>query len=315
MSQLPVKKIQALNKESRSQNKKSGSLWRQYNLTGERKRLNHPIISYLIGSIISVFAFVVLAGVLHHLTISHHGPELLKPIKEMYLEEKKSVILDESKRLEELEQHRHFHHTTDYPKLPEDKRPVCYICHSDYPHSKDKKIRGMMNMHTQYFVCETCHIKEKPETTIFYKWYNPFEDNPKGQFFGTSYDTDTGMLATGDRFSKIAPYFKYDLMNYASLDKVQNVFPAIQTQDAPLARDFMKVRDKLSPEQRDGVKNKFHENVKPKGHDCKTCHSEKSIFDFKQLGFSENRISDLVQLEVVGLIKNYDRFYLPKLFQ
>jgi hypothetical protein len=284
-------------------------------LTEKPKRLNHPIVSYPIGAIIIVFALVVLAGVLHHLTISHHGPELLKPIKEMYLEEKKSVILDESKRLEDLEQHRHFHHTTDSLKLPEDARPVCFICHSDYPHSKEKKIRGMMNMHTQYFVCETCHIKEKPETTIIYKWYSPLEDNPEGPFFGTSYDPETGVLAIGNRHAKIAPYFKYGHRDYSSLDKAENLLPAIQTQDAPLALDFMKVRDKLSPEQRDGVKNKFHENIKPKGHDCQTCHSEKSIFDFKQLGFSEKRILDLKQLEVVGLIKNYDRFYLPKLFE
>jgi hypothetical protein len=284
-------------------------------LTEKHKRLNHPIVSYPIGAIIIVFALVVLAGVLHHLTISHHGPELLKPITEMYLEGKKSVILDESKRLEDLEQHRHFHHTTDTLKLPEDARPVCFICHSDYPHSKEKKIRGMMNMHTQYFVCETCHIKEKPETTIAYKWYSPLEDHPAAPFFGTSYDPETGVLATGNLHAKIAPYFKYGHRDYSSLDKAENLLPAIQTQDAPLALDFMKVRDKLSPEQRDGVKNKFHENIKPKGHDCQTCHSEKSIFDFKQLGFSEKRILDLKQLEVVGLIKKYDRFYLPKLFE
>jgi hypothetical protein len=283
-------------------------------LSGETRRLNHPITSYLLGSIIILFAFAVLAGVLHHLTISHHGPELLKPIRDMYVKRQESSILDDSKSLEEFEQHRRFHHTTDSPKLPEDTRPVCFICHSDYPHNKDKKIRGIMNMHTQYFVCETCHVKEKPEATIVYKWYSPFEDTPKGPFFGTSYDTETGTLAIGDRFSKIAPYFKYDLMNYASSDKIKDLFPATQTQDAPLARDFMKVRNKLSPEQREGVKNKFHKNIKPKGHECKTCHSEKSIFDYKQLGFDENRISDLKQLEVVGLIAKYDRFHLPKLF-
>jgi len=284
-------------------------------VSGEPKRLNHPVISYVLGLIIIMFAFLVFAGVLHHLTVSHRGPELLKPIEDMYLKKHESTILDESKRLEDLEQHRHFHLTTDYPKLPDDMRPVCFICHSDYPHSKNKKIRGMMNMHTQYFVCETCHIKGKPKAKIVYKWYSPFDDNPKGPFFGTSYDPDTGMLLSGDPYSKIAPYFKYDLMNYSSVDKAQNIFSAIQTQDAPLARDFMKVRDKLSPEQRDGVKNKFHENIKPKGHECKTCHSEKSIFNFNQLGFSENRISDLKHSEVVGMITKYERFYLPKLFE
>jgi cytochrome c peroxidase len=89
---------------------------------------------------------------------------------------------------------------------------------------------------------------------------------------------------------------------------------AVQAQDAPLAKDFVKVRDKLTPEQREGVKNKFHVNIKPKGHECKTCHSTQSILDFKRMGFSENRIVDLEQLNVRGMLTKYGEFYLPDLF-
>ena len=85
-------------------------------------------------------------------------------------------------------------------------------------------------------------------------------------------------------------------------------------QDAPLARDYMNVRDSLSPEQREGIKNKFHEKIKPKGHGCKTCHIEKSLLDLKRLGFAANRIENLRKLSVIGMLAKYEEFYMPELF-
>jgi len=106
--------------------------------------------------------------------------------------------------------------------------------------------------------------------------------------------------------ARIAPFRK---MN--NTGKFQ---PEILQQDAPLARDYMRVRDKLSPEDRGVIKNKFHENVKPKGHDCKECHSENSILNFKQLGFADNRALNLKQLSVVGMLSEYKEFYIPEFF-
>ena len=163
-----------------------------------------------------------------------------------------------------------------------------------------------MNMHTQWFVCETCHIKEEEGAKIIYKWYNPLKDNPKGPFFGTSYDPETGNLEkVDDLISRMAPYFKIG----------DHIELAIQVQDAPLAKDYMRVRDQLTPEQRDGVKNKFHVNIKPKGHECNACHAKDSILDFKKLGFADNRIVDLEELNIKGLITKYKNFYLPNLFK
>jgi len=271
-----------------------------------KKRGNHPLASYLIGFVFMLITVVVLTGVLYHLAFSSYGPRLLMPVKEKFFEKPQSTILTEAKRLEDLEKHRHFHNIASFPQLPENVRPVCFICHSDYPHSKTKKVRSLLNMHTQYFVCESCHIKEKEGTKIIYKWYNPFNDNPSGPFFGTSYDPETGNIAkVEDLTSKMAPYFKTG----------GAIESAIQMQDAPLAQDYMKVRDKLTPEQRDGVKNKFHVNIKPKGHGCNTCHAKTSILDYKKLGFAENRIVDLEELNVKGMMTKYKTFYLPDLFK
>ncbi len=274
-------------------------------MPGEPKRLEHPRIVLIIGFIFKIITLSVLIGVLYHLTFAPHGPAVLRPLKTKIEERDRSAILEEVKRQEEYEIHRHFHNIVEYPQLPENVSPVCYICHSDYPHSKSKKIRALLNMHTQFFVCETCHIEEKKGMEIVYKWYNPLDADPQGPFFGTSYDAETGNLVeVEDKFSKIAAYFKKD-------DTLEST---IQKQDAPLALDYMKVRDRLTPEQRDNVKKKFHVHIKPKGHECKKCHSKKGILDFRKLGFAENRVVDLEQLNITGMITKYEKFYIPKLF-
>jgi hypothetical protein len=274
---------------------------------GEPKRLEHPKSVYVIGFIFKIISLSVLIAVIYQITFSPHGPAVLVPIKEKIAETQKSAIMEEVKQQEEYEKHRHFHNVVAYPKLPANVTPVCYICHSDYPHSKSKKVRAMLNMHTQFSVCETCHIEVKKDVTVVYKWYNPFDENPEGPFFGTSYDPETGNLVeVDDLFSKIAPYY---------IKTGDTLHSAIQIQDSALARDYMKVREKLTPEQRDNVKKKFHVDIKAKGHDCDKCHSKKGVLKFKEMGFSSNRIVDLEQLNIKGMITKYEKFYIPNLFK
>lgn len=275
-------------------------------MPGEPKRINHPKSVYVIGFIFKIVTLTVLIGAIYQVTFSPHGPAVLVPIKEHIEESQRSAILDEVRKQEEYEKHRHFHNVVDYPTLPADKQPICYICHSDYPHSKNKKVRALLNMHTQFFLCETCHIEKKEGAEIVYKWYNPYTEKPEGPFFGTSYDKETGnLIDVEDQFSKIAPFFKIG-------DKLEST---IHVQDAPLALDYVKVRDKLTPEQRDNVKKKFHVNTKPKGHECKDCHAKKGILKFRELGFASNRTVDLQQLNITGMVTKYEKFYIPNLFK
>lgn len=277
-------------------------------MKGESKRSDHPLSAYLLGGFFIGLLFVVFAGVVHHLTLSPRGPGLFRPSPDDPPQEERSAILDMAKQVEEFEKHRHFHSIVENPTIPENKRPVCFICHSDFPHRTNKKVRALLNIHTQFLFCETCHIRNKPGKRIVYKWYNPLTKDPQGSFYGTGYQPGTDMLMKGDGgLTKIAPYYASEATGELKL--------AVLEQDAPLARDYMRVRDRLRPEQREGLKNKFHGDVKSRNFECKQCHSEQGVLNFKELEFSDTRMANLLSLEVVGILDKYEQFHMPKLFE
>ena len=275
-------------------------------MAGKPQRLDHPWLAYPIGWVFIVTTLAVLGGVVHHLGFSTQGPQLLRPLQAKYEAMRKSIILEEAKRQEQAEQHRHFHRVVAPPQIPEDKRPACYICHSDFPHTKTKKTRALMNMHTQYLVCESCHIKPVADAQIEYQWRDPEIDKLRGSYFGTRYMPKSGKLAWGQApLAKIEPFYR----------RGNRLESAVQVQSAPLARDFVKFRDALTPEQREGAKARFHQNIKPQGHSCKSCHKRHGALNLRSLGFSDKRIADLEQLNITGMLAKYEVFYLPDLLE
>ncbi|MGA9477677.1 MAG: multiheme c-type cytochrome [Desulfobacterales bacterium] len=269
------------------------------------KTQKHPKPVYLIGIFVWLIVLFVFAGVVNHLAFSSRGPGLLIPLMKKF-QKKESPEQIALNKHREAEEHQRFHHIVPVPHLPAALQPTCYICHTNLPHEKTKKIRAMLNMHTNYLACETCHLKKKEGETVVYKWYSPEEKHPKGPFFGTAYDPETGELEmVNDHFAKIAPFY----------EKNGNLTSTVQMQDAPLATDFVKIRDQLTPEQRKDVTKRFHVDTLAKAPDCQTCHSTKGVLDFKALGFSPKRTVDIEELNIVGIITKYDEFYLPDLFK
>jgi hypothetical protein len=274
-------------------------------MTRAPKRQNHPKSVYLIGIFVWCIVLFVLAGVVNHLAFSSRGPGLLVPLVKK-IQKKESPLLVAFKKHREAEEHQHFHHFVDVPALPEAQRPTCYICHSNLPHSKTKKIRAMLNMHSNYLACETCHLKKVEGRTVVYKWSSPVEKRPQGPFFGTAYDPETGELGIShDRYAKITPFYEQE----GGLTAIAH------QQDAPMARDYVGIRDQLTPEQREGVTKRFHVDILDKGQACQTCHATGGLLDFKALGFSAKRTIDIEQLNIKGIITKYDAFYLPDLFK
>ena len=268
------------------------------------KRQNHPYSVYLIGICVWLIILFVAAGVVNHLAFSSRGPGLLIPLVKKI--QKQVPILAVFRKPRETEEHQRFHHFFELPKPPAALRPTCNICHPDLVHNKTKKIRAMLNMHTTYLTCETCHLKKEEGQTVVYKWSSPVEKNPQGPFFGTAYDPKTGELEmVQDHFSKIAPF----LAENGALTLIAH------KQDAPTARDYMKTRDQLTPEQRKEATKRFHVDTLEKGPECQACHSTRGMLDFKTLGFSPKRAIDIEELNIKGIITKYDEFYLPDLFK
>jgi hypothetical protein len=47
---------------------------------------------------------------------------------------------------------------------------------------------------------------------------------------------------------------------------------------------------------------------------CEDCHQKKSpVLPYKELGYSAKRIDAFEGTEVVGMIRNYTKFFIPKM--
>ncbi len=266
-----------------------------FSVTGTRN--NHPIWSYLIGFIL--LTIIASIGIELGATLVNELPAVTDDIP--------SPLLNSLKEKSVLESKRHFHNPANTLAL-EGKKSVCYYCHGDFPHFQRRMIRTLLNMHTQFLGCMTCHVS--PEkinvNNISLQWLNYSGLDVTGPHFGTDYDPSTGFLIeTDDYFSKIVAY-------ETNVDSVSLIEI---TEDDPMAVDFVRVQEKLKGRDREAVKKSLHNTVIPKGRFCPSCHTqiEKSFVPFKQLGFSDDRISDLTNMNIIGIVEKYKEFYMPDL--
>lgn len=267
-----------------------------FTISGTRRE--HPVEAFMTTSILMgiILALVVslVAALASQVGIfkDEETPELLLKIGEERMVEKT----------------RHFHNTPPQNFADQGKKIACFYCHGDYPHSKKPMIRTLMNMHTQFIGCMTCHTNEKkvPEKSLSFQWLNYSGIEVKGPHFGTSLDKSTGYLVeTDDYFSKIV------VSQQTATGKELLEMP----EDKPQVQQFLAIRDKLSDKDRESVKKRFHKLVRPKGRTCSRCHTEanKSYLPFEQLGFSKRRIRDLTNLNIIGLVEKYEDFHMPDL--
>ena len=268
-----------------------------FTISGMRR--DHPIEAFL--------TMIILLGIILALILSMVAT--LMGEFGLFTKKEKPKLLSKLGEVRMVEKMRHFHNVPTHNFLGSGKKTVCFYCHGDYPHSKKPMIRTMMNMHAQFVGCMTCHVDEKklPEKDFNFAWLN-FSGVPvKGAHFGTSYNPDTGQLVdTDDYYSKIVVYTKTADGDNSLLE---------MTEDKKDVQEFLAVRDKLSDQDREGIKKRFHKLVRPKGRKCSRCHTDetKSYLPFRQLGFSGKRITDITHLPFIGMIEKYNKFYMPNL--
>jgi len=186
---------------------------------------------------------------------------------------------------------------------------VCFYCHGDFPHSKEPMVRTLLNMHTQFLGCLTCHNDPRkiPEESLQFSWLNFTGIEVSGPPFGTSIQPETGDLVdTDDYYSKIV----------VSSDKGDGNGLLEIPETNQDVMEFVKIRDSLTDQDQEALKKQFHALVSPKGRFCSRCHTDEnnSYIPFRKLGFSDQRVTDVTNLNIIGITQKYRTFYMPELF-
>ena len=160
-------------------------------------------------------------------------------------------------------------------------------------------------MHTQFVGCLTCHNDQEkvPQDSLQFSWLNYSGIEVSGQPFGIEINPNTGSPAlTDDYFSKIVVRSDGELLEL--------------TPNNPQTIDFAAVYRKLSDNDREAVKERFHKLTQATGRQCSRCHtSQDPYLPFAELGFSERRQQDLENLPIIGLIDKYKQFFMPNLLR
>lgn len=200
------------------------------------------------------------------------------------------------KVLEELRIKDHFHHV-GFDFKP-DKRSYCIGCHGDMPHSKFKEIRAFANMHASYIACQTCHVKlEGSQKTGVFKWY----DRTTGEIIPSPVKEGA---PPGTYEGKIIPFVS-----------INGELQRIDTQERiQFAKDYSKMEKTLTDIQKAKAKQIIHKIVSQKPFMCEDCHQKESpILPYEELGYNQKRIDAFESTEVIGMIRNYTKFFIPKM--
>jgi cytochrome c553 len=186
----------------------------------------------------------------------------------------------------------HFHMIDEYISQQESMAPLCLTCHGTYPHSKEKKVRALLNFHTGFIACAVCHARQEPGTKdIIFSWVE---------------------RETGEIVNKVqGEYGKYPAKIFPVQIGPQGQKKIFRPVEEKAARQYINIKDKFNPDQSAQAKIRLHENISTKPVFCSDCHQKDGYLNFIELGFPLKRVNHLNSTEVVGLIEKYKTFYLP----
>ena len=196
--------------------------------------------------------------------------------------------------IEQIRLEGHFHHI-DFEFIP-DKTNYCVECHGDLPHNKVKELRAFGNMHASFIACQTCHVVLEGEAKSgVFNWY----------------DRETGEIVKSPVKEGVAPG-TYN----AKIMPLERVNGRLQRIDTPerieFSREYQKNEKNLTEIQKSKAQRIIHNIVSKKPYLCEQCHQkENPILPLLELGYPQHRIDNIVSTEVIGMIKNYTKFYIP----
>jgi len=183
----------------------------------------------------------------------------------------------------------------------------CRVCHPLYPHSKNNLVRAFLNLHAGFVSCNVCHIKRKSYNNLTYEWKSSENAEFSGTPFGTFYNPQTKSARKSKHYiSRIAAFAPRN----GKKRSLTNIW------DTAKAKAYVGKEKNLKPDEKEKELAYFHKDIEKKEISvaCNECHSQKSILNFKKLGFDEKKTNDLTYLNIKGLVTKYKTFYLPNLF-
>jgi len=184
----------------------------------------------------------------------------------------------------------------------------CSVCHPLYPHHSNELARSFINMHVSFMTCDMCHINREKYTSLEYDWTSSetadFAGNAYGARFNPKLDDASG---SAHFISRIAVFSVEDGGKKAMLN----------TWDTQKAAAYPSEEATLDASEKEAQLGYFHRDIHKVeiSVTCNECHSTDSILDYQELGFSEKRATDLVNINIKGMVTKYKVFYLPEMLE
>ena len=189
-----------------------------------------------------------------------------------------------------------------------DDETACRVCHPLYPHTENKLVRALLNMHTGFMLCEVCHLNKESVADYTYDWNDTENATFSGEPFGTYYNPKRDKAMTSEHFiSRIAVFAK---------EKGNRVLIG-DFKDISKAKEYLSKEKNLSADQKAQAFDYFHRQIAKKEISvaCDECHSSHSILNFRHLGFDPKKTHNLMVLNIKGLVTKYETFYFPQMLR
>ncbi len=227
----------------------------------------------------------------------------------------------------------------------------CRVCHPLYPHSENKLVRALINMHAGFMICEVCHLRNNSEGEFkvcgtchqrrgntTYGLGSPeniiFSGEPYGNYSTNPLEKKGLMQSVKKLAAKISKilnptltqkdlpekkmWTKYSVSRISIFSEGEGKKRLLMnTWDTKIALKFKRIEKRLNPVSKKRKIEYFHRDIAKKNISmaCEECHSSESSIDYKSLGISESKASMLREINIKGLVTKYDTFFFPKLLE
>ena len=164
-------------------------------------------------------------------------------------------------------------------------------------------------MHIGYMTCDTCHINRDKFKHLSYAW----TDSEAAEFVGKPFGIRANPNIVDGSHSV---HFISRIAVFSEENGEKR--PMLNTRDTPLAKEFLAREAQLAAGERKKRLEYFHRDVHKTAISvtCNECHARKNaMLDFRDLGYSEKKATDLINLNIKGLVTKYKVFYFPDLFR